>query len=403
MLMNAAVVGASGYSGEVLVRLLSRHPNVSLAAVTSRQHAGKKIAAVIPALRGVAPDLAFVDSKPEELAARQDLDVFFLALPHGAAASFARALVPAGKRVIDLSADFRIADLATYEKYYGQHHAPELLPSARFVLPEITAPAWKTEAKLVAAPGCYPTSVLVPLVPLLKAGVVSRDHIVANAFSGVSGAGKKVEESFLFCERAESAKAYGLTKHRHLAEIEEQLTLHAGGAPVVIQFNPHLAPMRRGIATTITVPATPGATIESLYAAWDAAYAGRPFVQILPSGETPDTAYVTGTNRIDLVRGVRSAHEELRDHLRRGQPDQGRQRPGRADHESLVRFRRDGRAGGRVIVRVERAWSKTCRGRVHSQVTVRRKTARSAEDRSERAVRPGVKDLDASRKVPPDA
>lgn len=298
--MNAAIVGASGYSGEVLVRLLSRHPNVTLAAVTSRQHAGKKLAAVIPALRGIAPDIAFIDSKPEELAARDDLDVFFLALPHGAAATFARALVPAGKRVIDLSADFRIADLVTYEKYYGPHHAPELLPGARFVLPELTPPAWKTEAKLVAAPGCYPTSVLVPLWPLLAAGVVSREHIVANSFSGVSGAGKKVEEMFLFCERAESAKAYGLTKHRHLAEIEEQLTLHAGGAPVVIQFNPHLAPMRRGIATTITVPAAPGATIESLYAAWDAAYAGRPFVHVLPSGETPDTAYVVGTNRLDM-------------------------------------------------------------------------------------------------------
>jgi N-acetyl-gamma-glutamyl-phosphate reductase len=299
--MNAAVVGASGYSGEVLVRLLSRHPHVALAAVTSRQHAGKKIAAVVPALRGVAPDIAFIDSKPEELAARRDIDVFFLALPHGAAADFARALVPAGKRVIDLSADFRIADLATYEKYYGKHHAPELLPSARFVLPEITPPAWKTEAKLVASPGCYPTGTLVPLVPLLKAGVVTREHIVVNSFSGVSGAGKKVEEAYLYVERAESAKAYGLTKHRHLAEIEEQLSLHGGaGAPVVIQFNPHLAPMRRGIATTITVPAAAGATIESLYAAWSAAYAGKPFVQILPAGEAPDTAYTTGTNRIDI-------------------------------------------------------------------------------------------------------
>jgi N-acetyl-gamma-glutamyl-phosphate reductase len=300
--MNAAIVGASGYSGEVLVRLLSRHPNVTLAAVTSRQHAGKKLASVIPSLRGIAPDIAFVDSKPAELAARTDIDVFFLALPHGAAADFARALVPAGKRVIDLSADFRIADLATYEKYYGAHHAPELLPDARFVLPEITPSAWKTEAKLVAAPGCYPTGILVPLVPLLKAGVISREHIVANSFSGVSGAGKKAEEMFLFVERAESAKAYGLTKHRHLAEVEEQLTLHGGpGAPVIIQFNPHLAPMRRGIATTITVPAAPGATIESLYAAWNAAYAGRPFIHILPAGETPDTAYTIGTNRIDIA------------------------------------------------------------------------------------------------------
>ncbi|HTP83986.1 MAG TPA: Asd/ArgC dimerization domain-containing protein, partial [Alphaproteobacteria bacterium] len=133
----------------------------------------------------------------------------------------------------------------------------------------------------------------------LRAGVVTREHIVVDAFSGVSGAGRKVEETYLFVERAESAKAYGLTKHRHLAEIEEQLARHAG-QPVVIQFNPHLAPMRRGIATTITVPAAPQATVESLYAAWRAAYAGRPFVQLLPSGETPDTAHVTGTNRVDM-------------------------------------------------------------------------------------------------------
>lgn len=299
--MNAAIVGASGYSGEVLVRLLSRHPHVSLRAVTSRQHAGRRLATVIPALRGIAPDLAFVDSQPAELAARDDIDVFFLALPHGAAAEFARALVPAGRRVIDLSADFRIADLATYEKYYGAHHAPELLPLARFVLPEITPPAWIQEARLVAAPGCYPTGVLVPLVPLLRAGVISREHIVANAFSGVSGAGRKVDAAYLFCERAESAKAYGLTKHRHLAEIEEQLNQHGGdGPPVVIQFNPHLAPMRRGIATTITVPAAPGATIEALYAAWEKAYRGRPFIQILPSGETPDTADTVGSNRVDM-------------------------------------------------------------------------------------------------------
>ncbi len=140
---------------------------------------------------------------------------------------------------------------------------------------------------------------LVPLVPLLKAGVVTREHIVVNSYSGVSGAGKKAEETYLFCERAESIKAYGLVKHRHLAEVEEQLALHTG-APTIVQFNPHLAPMRRGIATTITVPGVAGATIEQLYAAWRLAYDGRPFVQILASGETPDTAHVVGTNRVDM-------------------------------------------------------------------------------------------------------
>lgn len=299
--MNVGIVGASGYSGEVLVKLLLGHPQVKLTVVTSRQHAGKPVSSIIHSLRGTsAEQLRFSDSDPATLAAREDVDLWFLALPHGAAADYAKAFVPAGRKVVDLSADFRIAELAIYEKYYGSHHAPALLPHARFVLPELTDPKWKQEAQLAAAPGCYPTSVLVPLAPLLKAGLVTAEHIVANSFSGVSGAGKKVDEQYLFVERDESAKAYGLTKHRHLAEIEEQLSTVAG-KKIVMQFNPHLAPMRRGIATTITVPAAPGATIEAVYAAWKQAYAGRPFISILPAGDTPDTAYVTGTNRVDIA------------------------------------------------------------------------------------------------------
>lgn len=296
--MKVGIVGASGYSGEILVKLLLGHPNVTLAAVTSRSNAGKALGSVIPSVRGADQGLKFTDSDAAALAA-SDIDLFFLALPHGAAATYAKTLVPAGKRVIDLSADFRISDLAVYQKYYGEHHAPELLAGARFVLPELTPPAWKTEAKLIAAPGCYPTSILVPLLPLVKAGVVSREHIVVNSYSGVSGAGKKVDEMYLYVERAESTKAYGLTKHRHLAEVEEQLALHTGGK-TIIQFNPHLAPMRRGIATTITAPAAAGATIEKLYETWRAVYAERPFVQLLPTGDTPDTAHTVGTNRVDM-------------------------------------------------------------------------------------------------------
>jgi len=305
--MNVGVVGASGYSGETLVKLLLGHPLVTLGAVTSRQHVGKPLAQVIPALRGADRGLRFVDSNAAALAA-SDIELFFLALPHGAAATFAKPFIAAGKKVIDLSADFRIADLATYTRYYGDHQAPELLAQARYVLPELAPADWK-RFPIVAAPGCYPTSILVPLAPLLRDGVVTREHIVANSFSGVSGAGRKVEGNYLFVERAESATAYGLLKHRHLAEIEEQLALHSG-APTVIQFNPHLAPMRRGIATTITVPAAPGANVENLYATWHNAYEGRPFIQLLPSGETPDTAFVTGTNRVDLsaVHDVRTGN-----------------------------------------------------------------------------------------------
>jgi N-acetyl-gamma-glutamyl-phosphate reductase len=296
--MNVGIVGASGYAGEVLVKLLLGHPRARLSAVTSRTHAGKALAQVIPGVRGIDRGIVFSASDPAALAA-SDIGLFFLALPHGAAAEFARVLVPAGKRIIDLSADFRIADLATYERYYGKHHAPELLACARYVLPELTPASWKTEAKIAASPGCYPTSILLPLVPLLRDGLASRDHIVANSFSGVSGAGRKLDEAFLFVERMESAKAYGLLRHRHLSEIEEQLELRTG-AKTVIQFNPHLAPMRCGIATTITVPAAPGATIEGVYGSWRRAYGQSPFIQVLPSGETPDTAHTLGTNRLDM-------------------------------------------------------------------------------------------------------
>lgn len=295
--MKVGVIGASGYSGEVLVKLLLGHPSVELAAVTSRQHAGKPLMRVIPSLRGIDRGLKFADSDAAALAA-SDIPLFFLALPHGAAAAYAKALVAAGKKVIDLSADFRLADPAAYAAYYGEHPAPELLAQARFVLPELTPPGWE-KLPLIAAPGCYPTGILIPLAPLLRDGVVAREHIVVSSFSGVSGAGRKVEEAHLYVERAESARAYGLVKHRHLAEIEEQLALLTG-ARTIIQFNPHLAPMRRGIATTITAPAAPRATVERLYSAWRKAYDGKPFVQLLPSGETPDTAHTVGTNRIDM-------------------------------------------------------------------------------------------------------
>ncbi len=298
--MNVGIVGASGYSGEELVRLLARHTRVQLVSVTSRTLAGQPVAKVLPRLRGaVPPELAFTPSEPAALAADTRVDTYFLALPHGVAAEYARPMLAAGKRVIDLSADFRLTSPATYQEFYGHPHpAPDLLGEAVYVLPEIMVnDAWKKK-RLLACPGCYPTSVLVPLVPLVRAGVVSSANIVVNSFSGVSGAGKKVDEDYLFCERAESAKAYGLPKHRHLSEIEEQLSA-AAGAKVIIQFNPHLAPMKRGIATTIVAKAQSKDT-EAVYAAWKQAYAGQPFVQILPTGTTPDTALVTGTNRIDL-------------------------------------------------------------------------------------------------------
>ncbi|EDY81201.1 N-acetyl-gamma-glutamyl-phosphate reductase [Verrucomicrobiia bacterium DG1235] len=296
--MNIAIVGASGYGGEILVKLLAAHPKVTLKAVTSRSKAGQAVSAVIPALRGVLDKMLFENSDPAELAAREDIDVAFLSLPHGAAAEYARHLVDAGKKVIDLSADFRISDPAVYEEFYGAAHPDvELLGRAQYVMPELSADGWQSK-DLFACPGCYPTSILVPLLPLMRAGIISKEHIVANSFSGTSGAGKQSKEAFSFCEVNESAKAYGVPKHRHLSEMEEQLSL-AAGEEVVIQFNPHLAPMNRGIATTITVPSQ-GSTIEQLYAEWEKAYSDKPFICILPPSERPDTKYVVGTNRVDV-------------------------------------------------------------------------------------------------------
>ena len=298
-LTKVGIIGASGYTGEELVRVLARHPQVQLAAVCSRTLAGKFVAEELPRLRGiVSPTLTFSASSPEACA-KSDIAVWFLALPHGVAAEYAAPLVAAGKRVLDLSADFRLKDLGTYKKYYGHDHpAPALVAQARYVIPELqTDDSWKS-AKLIACPGCYPTSIQVPMVPLLRAGLIKPEpgRLVINAYSGVSGAGKKGEVGLLFCERDGSMKAYGIPGHRHIAEIEEAFSA-AVGSPVVVQFSPHLAPMHRGIATTIVVPAA-GVTAAQVEACWQKAYAGRPFVVLLKSGDFPDTAHVAGSNRV---------------------------------------------------------------------------------------------------------
>lgn len=295
--MKAVVVGASGYSGEELVRLLSRHPDVTLAAVTSRSLAGKPVAETMPALRHLVAELVFSESDPKTLAARDDLDICFLALPHGVATEYAEPLFHAGKTVIDLSADFRLGSPTVYKEYYGHPHpAPELLKEAAYVIPELGDRQWLKKS-LIACPGCYPTSILLPLVPLLRADVVESVGIVVNSYSGVSGAGRKVSEDFIYCERNGSMKGYGIPRHRHLSEIEEQLARSAF-KDCVIQFNPHLAPVSRGISTTIVAKAR--TSLEELYATWDTAYAKKPFVNILPSGTFPDTLNVVGTNRADL-------------------------------------------------------------------------------------------------------
>jgi N-acetyl-gamma-glutamyl-phosphate reductase len=296
--MNIGIVGASGYSGEVLLSLLLDHPHISLTTVTSRSLVGKSVESVFPSLRNRGQGLLFSASDPEELAANPNLDLLFLALPHGVASEYAATLCKAGKRVIDLSADFRLSSAEVYEEYYGHPHPfPEWLGKSSYVIPEITPDGWQND-KLIAAPGCYPTSVLVPLLPLVKNNIIDGSGIVINSLSGVSGAGRKLAEDFLFCERNESTKAYGLVKHRHLSEIEEQLSFFAN-KEIIVQFTPHIVPLNRGIATTITI-SNAGNCLEKIYEIWRKYYADKQFISILESGSTPDTKWVCQTNRIDF-------------------------------------------------------------------------------------------------------
>jgi N-acetyl-gamma-glutamyl-phosphate reductase len=305
--VKVGIVGASGYSGEELVRLLLHHAFVDLTAVTSRQSAGQSVAQVFPKFAHYpkAKTLRFSEPNPEVLA--KQADVVFLALPHGVAAEFAVPLLAQGCRVIDLSADFRLRSPAIYQEFYGHEHpAPEWLGKATYGLPEVYRAEIK-EALLIASPGCYPTSILLPLIPLLRAGLIQPDEIIADSLSGVSGAGRKPEVDYLFVECNESARAYGIPKHRHLSEIEEQLTLVAG-RKVVMQFTPHLIPVNRGILTTLylrpeaafgSAATLPGLS-EQIRKCYEAAYDQEPFVRLLEGKALPDTKNVTGTNVIEI-------------------------------------------------------------------------------------------------------
>jgi N-acetyl-gamma-glutamyl-phosphate reductase len=297
---RVAVLGASGYTGEELVRLILRHPHAELAAVTSRQHAGRTLAEVFPrsAVYAPAKTLRFTEPSPEKIAA--SAEVVFLALPHGVAVEFASPLLQAGARVIDLSADFRIRDAEVYREFYGHEHgAPELLAEAVYGSPEIYR-AQIREARLVACPGCYPTSILLPVVPLLRAKLIEPGSIIANSLSGVSGAGRKAELDYLFVECNESVRPYGVPKHRHLAEIEQELSI-AAGSTVTIQFTPHLVPINRGILTTLYLKPLPGVDAVRIEAVLRESYADEPFVRLLDDKTLPDTKNVAGSNVIEIA------------------------------------------------------------------------------------------------------
>lgn len=292
-MVRVGIVGASGYTGAELARILCNHPGVEITAATSRQYAGKPLSHAFPNLRGRV-DLPCEDLQGKELADRADL--FFTAVPHRTAMDIVPQLLAAGKMVVDLSADFRIHDAAVYEQWYQAHSAVELLPSAVYGLPEIhRREIGKT--RLVANPGCYPTSVVLGLAPLLRAGLIDLDTIVIDSKSGVSGAGRAAQTGSLYCEVADGFRAYKVGEHRHTPEIEQELS-GLGGRQVTVSFTPHLVPMSRGILSTIYARAvSPLSRLEELYRDF---YQGEEFVRICPEGTYPATQHVRGSNYCDI-------------------------------------------------------------------------------------------------------
>jgi N-acetyl-gamma-glutamyl-phosphate reductase len=286
--VKIGVVGGTGYTGVELLRLLAQHPCAEIALITSRQEAGTPVSAMFPSLRGRV-DLEF--SAPSD-AALKKCDIVFFATPNGVAMQQARALYDAGVRIIDIAADFRIKDIPTWEKWYGTKHAcPELVAEAVYGLPEVNREQIRG-ARIVANPGCYPTAVQLGFLPLVRNKLVDLGHLIADAKSGVSGAGRKAEVHTLFAETADNFKAYGVNGHRHHPEISQGLKAMAG-SEVRLIFTPHLTPMIRGIHATLYATIEGDVDLQSLY---EKTFAGEPFVDVMPAGSHPDTRSVRGSN-----------------------------------------------------------------------------------------------------------
>jgi N-acetyl-gamma-glutamyl-phosphate reductase len=295
-MIKVGIVGGTGYTGVELLRLLVQHPDVRLSAITSRGEAGLPVANMFPSLRSRV-SLAFVDPRDANL---QDCDVVFFATPNGVAMTQADKLLDAGVRVIDLAADFRLKDVAEWERWYGMSHAsPRCIEEAVYGLPEVNRERVRT-ARLVANPGCYPTAVQLGFLPLIEAGVVDLGHLIADAKSGVSGAGRKAETHILFAEAGDNFKAYGVSGHRHLPEIRQGLTSVAG-ASVGLTFVPHLIPLIRGIHATLYARVTTDVDFQALF---EERFRDEPFVDVLPAGSHPETRSVRASNicRIALHR-----------------------------------------------------------------------------------------------------
>jgi len=296
-MLNVAIVGASGYTGLELIRLLYRHPEVAVTCLTSEQSAGRRISDIFPTLRGRC-DLILENLEPVRVAEKADL--IFTALPHKAAMEVVPTFLKLGKHVIDLSADYRLSDPAVYGAWYEPHLNPANLKKAVYGLPELRRAKIKG-ARLVANPGCYPTSIILGLAPLLKKGLIDTKSIIADSASGVTGAGRSAKVDSLYCEINEGYKAYGVGGvHRHTPEIEQELSLLAG-EQLVITFTPHLVPMDRGILSTIYATPHKATSTEKLVQLYQEYYDGEPFVRVLPPGNLPSTAFVRGSNFCDIA------------------------------------------------------------------------------------------------------
>jgi N-acetyl-gamma-glutamyl-phosphate reductase len=293
-MIKIGIVGGTGYTGVELLRLLAQHPQADVRSITSRKDAGTPVAVMFPSLRG-RYDLAFCDPKDAGLA---QCDVVFFATPHGVAMSQARELVSAGARIVDLAADFRLADPAVFERSYKMAHAcPDLLREAVYGIPEINREAIRG-ARIVANPGCYPTAVQLGFLPLVEAGLVDTRFLIADCKSGVSGAGRKAELSLAFAEASDNFSAYGVAGHRHLPEIVQGLE-RAAKAPIRVTFTPQLTPIIRGILATLYAPLRdPDADLQALY---EKRYADEPFVDVMPRGSLPDTRSVRASNMLRIA------------------------------------------------------------------------------------------------------
>jgi N-acetyl-gamma-glutamyl-phosphate reductase len=289
-MVKIGIVGGTGYTGVELLRILASHPDADVRAITSRGDAGTRVIDMFPSLRGHYDALSFTAPDATDL---KSCDLVFFATPHGVAMAQARGLVDAGVKIIDLAADFRIRDVAMFEKWYKLPHAcPELLAEAAYGLPEFHREAIR-KARIVGNPGCYPTSMQLGLIPLLEAGVVDSEHLIADCKSGASGAGRKAEVGLLLAEASDNFKAYGVSGHRHHPETVQELQSRSK-SPVKLVFTPHLLPMIRGIHATLYARLTkPSTDVQALFAE---RYRGEPFVDVMPPGSTPDTRSVRASN-----------------------------------------------------------------------------------------------------------